>query len=67
MFLPCSRHREHLLSAQVVTIQTVQQVFQGNESLCINKASNNCSNIMSSNSLQLLNQTDAIQGSLGLI
>lgn len=62
MVLPCSSHWEHLLSAQVITIQTIQQVFQGNKSLCIHQTSNNSSDIISFNSLQLSNKTDAMDG-----
>lgn len=63
-FLPCSSHGKHLLSAQVVTIQMVQQVFQGNESLRIDQTSSNGSNVLSFNSLQLSNKNGWYSGIL---
>lgn len=49
--LPRSSHGKHLLSAEVITVQTVQQVFQGNESLCIHQTSNNTGNVASFDAL----------------
>lgn len=56
LVLPSSSHWKSLFSAQVVTVKTIQQIFEGNESLCIHHASNDSSDIISFNPLQLLNK-----------
>lgn len=52
-FLPGPSHWKSLFRAQVVTVETIQQILKGNESLCICQASSHSGNIVSFNSLQL--------------
>lgn len=52
-FLPGPSRWKSLFRAQVVTVESIQQVLEGHESLCICQASSHSSDILSFHSLQL--------------
>lgn len=52
-FLPCPRHGEELLCAQVLRVQSVEKVFEGDQSLGVHQASGDAGDLVSLNALKL--------------
>ena len=64
MILPSTSHGKYFLSAEVITVQMIQQVFQGNQSLCIHQTPHNSGYVISLSTLQLQEKNNWIQASL---